>query len=73
MGVPISYMFIYATRFIVDGFDGNVWPSRLIGFGTGMVVFGILTWLHLGQVPTLKTWITLILATIIIGIQILWK
>lgn len=73
IGIPISYLFIHATRLIVNGFDGAVWPSRLIGFSTGMLVFGTLTWLHLNQTPTLKTWVTLLLAAIIVGIQILWK
>jgi len=73
LGFPISYFFIKATRYVVEGFDGLVWPSRLIGFGTGVIVFGVLAYLHLGQAPTLKTWVTIGLALAIVSIQIFWK
>ena len=73
MGIPISYFFIYGTKWSVSGFDGQLWPSRLIGFSLGMFVYAFLTWLHLNQNITPKTMVTLILATTIVVIQIVWK
>jgi hypothetical protein len=73
MGVPISFVYIYATQYLVEAFDGEMWPQRLIGFAVGMIAFAFLTWLHLNQGITLKTGITLILAIAIVLIQILWK
>ena len=73
MGVPISYILIYASRFVVSGFDGVLWPGRLIGFSTGMIIMAVLTYLHLGEGITLKTGITLLLAFIIVMIQLYWK
>lgn len=73
IGVPISYVFIYAHRYIVYGFEGKLWPSRLIGFSLGMLVMSILTYTHMGQGINLKTGITLILAFLILGIQLFWK
>ena len=73
MGVPISFVYIYATQYLVEAFDGDMWPQRLIGFSMGMIAFAFLTWLHLNQGITLKTGITLILAILIVLIQILWK
>lgn len=72
-GLPISYILIYASRYVVAGFDGLLWPGRFVGFSTGMVVMAALTWYHMGEGITLKTGITLCLAFLIISIQILWK
>jgi len=73
LGVPISYAFIIASRYVVDGFDGMLWPGRLVGFASGMIIMTILTYIHLGQGITPKTAVTLTLAIIIVLIQIFWK
>lgn len=73
LGVPISYIYIYATQYTVIAFNGNLWPQRLIGFSMGMVAFAVLTYLHLNETINIKTAVTLILAAAILGIQILWK
>lgn len=73
LGVPISYIYIYATQYTVIAFNGNLWPQRLIGFSMGMVAFAVLTYLHLNETINMKTAVTLILAAAILGIQILWK
>jgi len=43
IGVPISYMFINSSRLLVNAFDGQLWPSRLIGFGVGIAVYIIMS------------------------------
>lgn len=73
LGVPISYTYIYATQYLVEAFNGDLWPQRLIGFSMGMIAFAFLTWIHLNQAITLKTAVTLALATAIVVIQIVWK
>lgn len=73
IGFPISYLLIYASKYVVAGFDGLLWPGRLIGFSTGMIVMGILTYIHMNEGVTLKTTITLSLAFIIVLIQLYWK
>ena len=42
----------------------------MIGFGVGTIVFGIMSWAILDEIPTLKTIISLLLALAIILIQI---
>ena len=42
LGIPISYIYIYATDYTVQAFDGNLWPQRLIGFAMGIVSFAFL-------------------------------
>ena len=73
MGVPISLVYIYATQHLVEAFNGDLWPQRLIGFAMGMIAFAFLTWFHLNEAITMKTAVTLALATAIVVIQIVWK
>ena len=73
LGVPISFIYIYATKDLVEAFNGDLWPQRLIGFSMGMIAFAFLTWIHFHQAITLKTAVTLALATAIVVIQIIWK
>ena len=73
LGIPISYVYIVATRDLVVAFDGELWPQRLIGFSMGMIAFAFLTWFHLNQAITTKTAITLALAFAIVLIQVFWK
>ena len=73
LGFPISYILIIATKFIVDGFDGQLWPGRLVGFGSGMIVMAVLTWWMLGEGLNTKTLVSLILATGLVCVQVFWK
>ena len=68
MGVPISVLFWYCTKFGYEGF-GALWPVRFMGFATSMMTFPIMTWLYLGEAITLKTAITILLAIIIMILQ----
>lgn len=73
MGWPISYILILASRSVVTGFDGLLWPGRLLGFASGMVVMAALTWIHMNEGITMKTGVTLLLAFAITLIQVFWK
>jgi len=43
MGIPISLLFMYSVKNFVTAYDGQIWPSRLIGFGIGVIVFTIMS------------------------------
>jgi len=73
LGLPISYLFMISVKHFVAAYDGQIWPSRLIGFGIGVVVFSLMSnWLF-KEPLTLKTIICLGLGSLIVLIQILWK
>ncbi len=72
LGLPISYVFIKTTRIYNDYFQAN-WPGRLIGFGTGVIIFIIMSWFVFKEHPTPKTLTCLGLAFIIVILQIFWK
>ena len=65
----IAPLYWYSTKWSYEHF-GAFWNMRLAGFGIGTLTFGFLTWMLIGEVPTLKTAITLLLALSIILIQI---
>jgi len=70
---PIAVIFIKATELIVIYFDGNLWPGRFIGFAMGMLTFAIFTSTIMGEGINHKTLVSLILSTVLVLIQILWK
>jgi len=73
MGIPISFMFMQSVKNFILAFDGQIWPSRLIGFGIGVFVFSVMSFIMFKEPITLKTGICLLLGLGIILIQILWK
>ena len=70
MGVPISIMFWYATKWGYIGF-GNLWAVRFMGFATSMLTFPIMTYLYLGEPMTMKVILTMGLAVIIMLLQLI--
>ena len=73
LGIPISFMFTQSVKAFVEAFGGQIWPSRLIGFGIGAIVFAFMSVLIFKEALTLKTITCLFLGLCIILIQILWK
>lgn len=72
-GTLISYIFIKGTWLVAQYYEGLLWPGRFLGQATGIVIFAFMTFIFLNEGLTLKTTISLILASILIGIQIFWK
>jgi multidrug transporter EmrE-like cation transporter len=73
MGIPISLLFMHSVKNFVTAYDGQIWPSRLIGFGIGVIVFTIMSHYMFREPLTPKTLTCLSLGVGIILIQILWK
>jgi hypothetical protein len=73
VGVPITWLFMEGTRYLVDGFHGAFWPSRFISFSMGIIVFTLFTWIFKGEGITFKTTISLILAFGIICTQLFFE
>ena len=73
MGMPISFLFMQSVKNFVLAFDGQIWPSRLLGFGLGVIVFSIMSSLLFKEPFTLKTITCLFLGVCIILIQLFWK
>tara|TARA_R110001632_G_C11015958_1_gene379734 strand:+ start:19 stop:369 length:351 start_codon:yes stop_codon:yes gene_type:complete len=72
-GIPISYLYIYGTKYCYEGFGGLIWPGRFIGFAVGMVVFSLFASLIMNEGVTMKTGVSLTLSLALVGVQIFWK
>jgi len=68
LGIPISLLFWYCTKIGYEGF-GNLWSVRFMGFATSMLTFPVMTYFYLGEVVTLKTAVTILLAIVIMILQ----
>ena len=67
--IAIAPLFFYSTKWSVEHF-GALWNMRLAGFGISTFTFGVMAWLLLTEIPTLKTFVCLLLAIAIILIQL---
>ena len=58
----------------IVGATGELWASKLLGFGVSNFVFAIMTYVIMKEsIFTAKTMTCLSLAAVIIAIQVLWK
>ena len=73
IGIPISMAFMYSVKCMVTAFNGQMWPSRLIGFSIGAIVFTYFSWSLFGEPLTTKTIICLTLALSILMVQLFMK
>jgi len=70
LGMPISLMLWLGTKWGYIGF-GNLWAVRFMGFAASMITFPIMTYFLLGEPMTLKVFVTMGLALIIMLIQLI--
>lgn len=73
MGIPVSMLFMYSVKNMVLAYGGEMWPSRLIGFSIGAIVFTYFSWSIFNEPLTMKTIICLILSFSILGVQLFMK
>lgn len=73
LGLPISFLYIISVKYLAVSFEGNMWPSRLLGFAVGAIVFTFMTKWWFNEPFTFKTGLCLLLATCIMGVQLFCK
>ncbi len=71
--LPTTWIYIKSVEHLVEWSDGQLWPSRLIGFGIGIIIFVSLSMILFKEPLTLKTLTCLMLAASILLVQIFWK
>lgn len=69
-GIPLSWLYLQSVKEFIFAFNGQIWPSRLIGFGIGIIVFSLMSYLMFKEPFTFKTMLSIVLAICIILIQI---
>ena len=73
LGFPLSLLYLQSVKHMVAHFEGQLWPSRLLGFAIGAIVFTVMSWAWFKEPLTLKTLVCLGLAVCIMLIQLFWK
>ena len=73
LGIPVSLIFILATKYTVTAFEGIMWPQRFIGFASGIFIYAWGTSYYFNQPIDTKTMISLALALLLICVQVFWK
>ena len=71
--IPAAWFYIKSVEHLVAWAGGELWPSRLIGFGIGIIIFVILSLILFKEPITLKTLTCLMLAVSILLVQMFWK
>ena len=71
--IPSGWLFLKSVQHFVNAFGGEIWPSRLIGYGIGVVIFTLMSYYLFKEPLNVKTLVCLGLSVAIILIQILWK
>jgi membrane protein CcdC involved in cytochrome C biogenesis len=72
-GIPISYFYIWAAKYTVEGFNNTMWSARFVGFGVGILIYALLVGVFFKEGISLKTFTSLLLAISLILVQIFWK
>lgn len=73
LGIPITWLFMDATRFAVSGFGNLFWPGRFMSFTAGIFIFTVMTYMFREEAINVKTGISLVLAFSLILVQLFWK
>jgi len=73
LGIPITWLFMEATKFSVSGFENLFWPGRFMSFTAGIFIFTVMTYLFREEAINVKTAISLTLAFSLILVQLFWK
>ena len=71
--IPMGWLFMKSVEHFVVAYNGEIWPSRLIGFAIGIIVFATMSILMFKEPVSMKTFVCLVLACFILGVQIFWK
>ena len=73
LGMPITWLFMTATKYAVSGFENLFWPGRFLSFTAGIFIFTIMTYMFRDEAINVKTAVSLVLAFSLILVQLFWK
>ena len=73
VSLPLGWLYIKSVRFFIMGFGGQIWPSRLLGFAVGIIIFTLMSYLLFRETIGLKNAICLCLGFVIILVQLFVK
>ncbi len=73
ISIGCTFLWITASHYGVKAFNGEMWSNRFLFFVTGIFVAALLYPYHFEQPFTMKTFVQLTLALVIILVSMFWK
>jgi multidrug transporter EmrE-like cation transporter len=73
LAIPLTYVFILATKYNVLGYGGSIWAGRFVGFALGILVYAVMIQIFFKEPFTWKIIVQLILCLAILCVQAFWK
>jgi hypothetical protein len=71
--LPLGWLYIQSVNSFIAGFGGQIWPSRLLGFGIGVIIFTLMSHFLFKEPLSLKNGLCLGLGFVIVFIQLFVK
>jgi hypothetical protein len=71
--VPLGWLYIKSVNYFIEGFGGQIWPSRLLGFSVGIIVFTLMSHYLFKEPLDVKNGICLFLGFTILMVQLFVK
>ena len=71
--LPLGWLYIQSVNSFIAGFGGQIWPSRLLGFGIGVIIFTLMSHFLFKEPLSLKNGFCLGLGFVIVFIQLFVK
>jgi hypothetical protein len=71
--IPLGWFYILSVNNFIQGFGGQIWPSRLVGFGVGVIVFTLMSHFIFKEQLDIKNATCLLLGFTIVLIQLFVK
>lgn len=73
VALPLTYVFVMATKYNVQGYGDSVWAGRFVGFAIGIMVYAVLIQIFFKEPFTWKIGVQLMLCFAILAVQAFWK
>ena len=71
--LPLGWLYIQSVNSFIAGFGGQIWPSRLLGFGIGVIIFTLMSHFLFKEPLGIKNAVCLGLGFTIVAIQLFVK
>lgn len=73
LSIPNTLLYLKSVENFIAHFNGTLWESRFLGFSIGIIVFAVMSYLLFNEQMTPKVFLSIFLASVMIGIQIFMK
>ena len=73
LALPLTYVFVKATKYNVQGYGDSIWAGRFVGFAIGIFIYALMIQIFFKEPFTSKIAIQLLLCFSILTVQAFLK